>query len=107
METTNGTGLRQLIPYGLANSHDNGLAHWSRDGRKILFASAHGSLFTVRSDGAGLRAIPLKTAGGFSYDFTPGWSPHCAWRSVRVGTPCLVGFWPPPRAEVVGSGTTG
>lgn len=29
-------------PYGLANSHDNGLADWSRDGRKILFASAHG-----------------------------------------------------------------
>jgi hypothetical protein len=36
VENTNGTGLRQLIPYGLANSHDNGLAHWSRDGRKIL-----------------------------------------------------------------------
>jgi hypothetical protein len=24
VENTNGTGLRQLIPYGLANSHDNG-----------------------------------------------------------------------------------
>jgi Tol biopolymer transport system component len=72
---TDGTGLRQLMPYGLANSHDNGLAHWSPDGTRILFASADGSLFTIRPDGADLRAIPLKTGGGFSYAFTPGWSP--------------------------------
>jgi Tol biopolymer transport system component len=72
---TDGTGLRQLTPYGLANSHDNGLAHWSPDGSGILFASAQGSLFTVRPDGADLRAIPLNTGGGFSYAFTPGWSP--------------------------------
>jgi len=72
---TDGTGLRQLTPRGLANSHDNGLAHWSPDGTRILLASAHGSLFTVRPDGAGLQAIPLKTGGGFSYAVTPGWSP--------------------------------
>ena len=72
---TDGTGLRQLMPYGLANSHDNGLAHWSPDGREILFASAQGSLFTIRPDGVGLRAIPLETGGGFSFAFTPGWSP--------------------------------
>jgi hypothetical protein len=75
VENTDGTGLRQLTPYGLANSHDNGLAHWSPDGREILFASAQGSLFTVRPDGAGLRAIPLETGDGFSFAFTPGWSP--------------------------------
>jgi Tol biopolymer transport system component len=75
VENTDGTGLRQLTPYGLANSHDNGLAHWSPDGSEILFASAQGSLFVVRPDGAGLRAIPLKTGGGFSFAFTPGWSP--------------------------------
>jgi hypothetical protein len=75
---TDGAGLRQLTPYGLANSHDNGLAHWSPDGTRILFASAHGSLFTVRPDGAGLRAIPLKTGGDFSFAFTPGWSPDGA-----------------------------
>jgi Tol biopolymer transport system component len=75
VENSDGTGLRQLTPYGLANSHDNGVAHWSPDGSRILFASAHGSLFVVRPDGAGLRAIPLKTGGGFSYAFTPGWSP--------------------------------
>jgi Tol biopolymer transport system component len=75
VENTNGTGLRQLTPYGLANSHDNGLAHWSPDGSRILFADAHGSLFTVRPSGAGLQAIPLATGGGFSVAFTPGWSP--------------------------------
>jgi Tol biopolymer transport system component len=75
VENTDGTGLRQLTPYGLANSHDNGLAHWSPDGTRILFASAHGSLFTIRPNGAGLRAIPLRIGGGFSYAFTPGWSP--------------------------------
>lgn len=70
-----GTGLRQITPYGLANSHANGVAHWSPDGSEILFAGAHGSLFVVHPDGAGLRAIPLDTGGGFSYAFTPGWSP--------------------------------
>jgi Tol biopolymer transport system component len=75
VENTDGTGLRQLTPYGLANSHDNGLAHWSPDGSRILFASAQGSLFTVRPDGVDLRAIPLETGGGFSFAFTPGWSP--------------------------------
>jgi WD40-like Beta Propeller Repeat len=75
VENTDGTGLRQLTPYGLANSHDNGLAHWSPDGSEILFSSAQGSLFVVRPDGAGLRAIPLETGGGFSFALTPGWSP--------------------------------
>jgi Tol biopolymer transport system component len=32
---TNGTGLRQITPYGLANSNDNGLAHWSPDGTHL------------------------------------------------------------------------
>src|SRR4029453_9234848 len=41
-----GTGLRQLTPYGLANSHDNGLAHWSPGGRRIPLESAQRSVFT-------------------------------------------------------------
>jgi TolB protein len=75
-----GTGLRQITPYGLANSHDNGLAHWSPDGSQILFASVHGpfasaSLFVIHPDGSGLRPITLDTGGSFSLAFTPGWSP--------------------------------
>jgi Tol biopolymer transport system component len=71
-----GTGLRQITPYGLANSHGNGLARWSPDGSRILFASERGSLFTIRPDGTGLRKIPLETGAGRSFAATPGWSPN-------------------------------
>ncbi len=80
VENADGTGLRQITPYGLANSHGNGLAHWSPDGRDILFASVNGpfgnaSLFVIHPDGTGLQPIPLDTGGSFSLPFTPGWSP--------------------------------
>jgi WD40-like Beta Propeller Repeat len=75
VENADGTGLRQITPYGLANSHDETAASWSPDGNEILFASANGSLFVVHPDGGGLRAIPLDTGGGFSFAFSPGWSP--------------------------------
>jgi hypothetical protein len=70
-----GTGLRQITPYGLPNSHDNAAESWSPDGSEILFAGAHGSLYVVHPDGTGVRAIPLDTGGGFAYAFSPGWSP--------------------------------
>jgi Tol biopolymer transport system component len=70
-----GSGLHQVTPYGLANSHDNGLARWSPDGRRIVFASAHGLLFVVHSDGTGLRRIALDTRGDWYFAFTPDWSP--------------------------------
>jgi len=72
VENVDGSGLRQITPYGLANSHDNGLAHWSPDGHTILFAGENGSLLTIRPDGTGLRKIPLKTRASAS---TPSWSP--------------------------------
>lgn len=75
VENADGTGLHQITPYGLPNSHDNAAESWSPDGSEILFASAHGSLFVVHPDGTGVRAIPLDTGGGFSFAFTPGWSP--------------------------------
>lgn len=80
IENSDGTGLHQITPYGLANSHDNGSARWSPDGRQILFAGIHerfngGTLYTVRPDGTGLRAIPLSTGGTHAIAFTPGWSP--------------------------------
>jgi Tol biopolymer transport system component len=84
VENTDGTGLRQITPYGLANSHDNGLAHWSPDGSKILFASVNpsihgpfgsGSLFVIHPDGSGLRPLLLDTGGIPSLPLTPGWSP--------------------------------
>ena len=80
IENSDGTGLHQITPYGLANSHDNGVARWSPNGSEILFAGIHerfngGSLYVVHTDGTGLRSIPLKTGGSFSLAFTPGWSP--------------------------------
>lgn len=80
IENSDGTGLHQITPYGLANSHDNGVARWSPNGDEILFAGVHArfngaTLYLVHTDGTGLRAIPLKTGGSFSLAFTPGWSP--------------------------------
>ena len=75
VENVDGTGLHQLVPYGLANSHDNAVARWSPDGSEILFASDHGSLFVVHPNGTGVRRIPLDTGGGFNFAFSPGWSP--------------------------------
>jgi Tol biopolymer transport system component len=80
VENSDGTGLHQITPYGLANSHDNAAESWSPDGSKILFAGVHGpfagaSLYTINTDGAGLRAIPLQTGGSRSFAFSPGWSP--------------------------------
>jgi WD40-like Beta Propeller Repeat len=75
VENADGTGLRQITPYGLPNSHDNVAESWSPDGSAILFASEHGSLFVVHPDGTGVREITLDTGGGFSFASTPGWSP--------------------------------
>jgi hypothetical protein len=70
-----GTEPRQITPYGLANSHDNAFAHWSPDGREILFGSAQGLLYLVHPNGGGLTPIHLQTDGGSSLAFAPGWSP--------------------------------
>jgi hypothetical protein len=75
VENADGTGLRQITPYGLANSHDDGMAHWSPDGRDILFAGEQGGLFTVHVGGTGVRKVPLQTGGGFSFVRAPDWSP--------------------------------
>ena len=69
---TDGSGLRQLTPFGLAGETSTS---WSPDGRKILFGSARGKLFVVHPDGTGLTQIPVDTGGGFSFAFGPGWSP--------------------------------
>jgi hypothetical protein len=79
VENTDGTGLHQITPYGLANSHDNATESWSPDGSEILFAGVHGpfagaGLYVVRTDGTDLRAIPLKIDSR-SFAFTPRWSP--------------------------------
>jgi hypothetical protein len=51
VENTDGTGLRQLTPYGLANSHDNGLAHWSPDFSLFLRTTGQVDIYAARPDG--------------------------------------------------------
>ncbi len=75
VENADGTGMHQITRYGLANSHDNGLARWSPDGGSILFASAGGALYVIHPNGEGLRKINLHVGDGSSFAFTPGWSP--------------------------------
>jgi Tol biopolymer transport system component len=76
IENSDGTGLRQIAPFGVANSHDNGIEDWSPDGRWIVFADANFSLQLIRPDGTGQRAVPLPAdPAGPSFAFTPGWSP--------------------------------
>ena len=75
VENADGTDLRQITPFGVANSHDNAVARWSPDGSRILFASDHGALYVINPDGTDMRRIPLQTGRGFSFAFTPDWSP--------------------------------
>ncbi|MFF1818533.1 TolB family protein [Kribbella sp. NPDC058245] len=71
---SDGTGLRQITDYGLPNSHDNGLAHWSPNGQTLVFAGEQGELLLAKPDGTHLTRIHLQVEGD-AFAFTPGWSP--------------------------------
>jgi len=75
VENTNGTGLRQVTPYGLAAPHEVASARWSPDGREIISETTQGTLFVVRSDGASLRMIQLQTGTPRYFAFQPDFSP--------------------------------
>jgi Tol biopolymer transport system component len=78
---TDGSGLRQLTPWGFPDQDDGG--SWSPDGKWILFDcnpadtnrnSATGSLCVVHPDGSGLNQIPLAVSG-YRRAHDPSWSP--------------------------------
>ena len=75
VENVDGTGLRQITPYGLTHAHDFPWAAWSPDGQKIISATTQGLLFTVQPDGSGLRVIHLQTRTGDYLALEPHWSP--------------------------------
>jgi Tol biopolymer transport system component len=75
VENLDGTGLRQITPYGVTQAHDLPGAQWSPDGTKIIFGTPGGALKTVNPDGSGLKVIHLKTANSHYYAFEPAWSP--------------------------------
>jgi Tol biopolymer transport system component len=75
VENTDGTNLHQIAPYGVPNSHDNGVPRWSPDGRWILFAGADFTLQLIHPDGSSQHSIPITDPAGRTFAFTPGWSP--------------------------------
>jgi Tol biopolymer transport system component len=78
VENIDGTGLRQLTPYGLAEPHEIAGAQWSPDGREIISETTQGRLFVVRLDGTGLTQIKLQTGTHKYFAFEPDWSPDGA-----------------------------
>jgi Tol biopolymer transport system component len=75
VENIDGTGLRQITPYGLAQAHEQAAAQWSPDGQEIISETTHGRLFVVRLDGTGLTQIKLGTSTDKYFAFEPDWSP--------------------------------
>ena len=78
-ENLDGTGLRQITPYFLA---DGPSAKWSPDGNKIIVATRNGialrtkaSLFSVDPDRAGLTPINLQVGTQKYLALNAGWSP--------------------------------
>ena len=64
-----GSGLRQITPWGFSDNHGS----WSPDGTEIAFEHS-GSIFTVHPDGTGLAKIPL-AVGSRSFAGDVVWSP--------------------------------
>jgi Tol biopolymer transport system component len=74
-EDTDGTGLRQLTPYGVAVPHERASARWSPDGTKIISTMHNGRLFVIPADGGPLTPIQLQTNTQQYFAFQPHWSP--------------------------------
>jgi Tol biopolymer transport system component len=75
VENIDGTGLRQITPYGLAEPHEIASAQWSPNGQEIISETTQGRLFTVRPDGTHLTQIHLATGTDQYFAFEPDWSP--------------------------------
>ena len=70
-----GGNLTQVAPFGVPWSHEDGIARWSPDGSRILFASAEGGIFTIRPDGSHMKQVTLEVSGSRSFAVAPDWSP--------------------------------
>jgi Tol biopolymer transport system component len=70
-----GSNVRQVVAFGVAQPHELASASWSPDGRQILSTTKSGRLFVVRVDGTGLRQLTLDVASNRTYAYAPAWSP--------------------------------
>ena len=75
VENTDGTGLRQITPYGVALPHERASAKFSPDGTQIISTLTNGTLFIVRPDGTALTTIKLQVGTQRYSAFEPHWSP--------------------------------
>ena len=67
---TDGTGLRQITPWGFAFLGYS----WSPDGLWIVFQRPYGQLYLVHPDGTGLHRVPVQLPAGSGAQ-NPAWSP--------------------------------
>ena len=70
-----GTGQRQLTPYGYVRAHEQAAVAWSPDGSTILSSTRDGRLFTIHPDGSGLTPIRLQIGTGDYFAYGAGYSP--------------------------------
>jgi Tol biopolymer transport system component len=75
VENVDGSGLRQITPYGLAHAHEIASARWSPDGREIISETTQGLLFVAHLDGSDPTLIHLQTGTRQYFAFEPDWSP--------------------------------
>lgn len=75
VENTDGTGLRQITPYGVALPHEMGSAKFSPDGTLIISTLTNGQLFVVRPRDTDLTTIKPQVGTQQYFAFEPQWSP--------------------------------
>jgi Tol biopolymer transport system component len=70
-----GTGIRQVVPFGIAQGHEIAAAHWSPDGESIISSTSKGQLFVTPVDRPRITPIKLNVGTTRYFAFEPDWSP--------------------------------
>jgi hypothetical protein len=70
-----GSGIRQVVPFGIAQGHEFAATHWSPDGRSLISSTAQGRLFVVPVDRPRMETIKLDVGTTRYFAFEPDFSP--------------------------------